>query len=106
MNIIEKIIISKFRSFGKKEEIICGDLNIFSGGNDVGKSNVLKALNLFFNEKTNLYDRYNFEHDYNKWFRDSNVGGERNIEIEIHIGKGTYWDPSNMNHNKKEKNCI
>lgn len=52
MILIERIEIKYFRSFGEKNVKIAGikDLNIFSGSNDVGKSNVLKALNLFFND--------------------------------------------------------
>lgn len=53
MKIIEKIEISYFRSFwDKKTEILdLKDLNIFSGWNDSGKSNILRALNLFFNDQ-------------------------------------------------------
>ena len=52
MNIIEKIEIKIFRSFGnrvkEKVEIVnVKDLNIISGANDSGKSNILRALNLF-----------------------------------------------------------
>lgn len=51
MNQIRKIEIKNYRSI--KTQIIedIKDFNIFSGGNDVGKSNVLRALDLFFNEK-------------------------------------------------------
>ena len=57
MNLIEKIEIKHFRSFDggklqpKVEVIELKDLNIFSGANDSGKSNVLRALNLFFNNE-------------------------------------------------------
>ena len=52
MRYIEKIEISKFRSFGETIKIDTFDFNVFSGGNDSGKSNILKALNLFFNNQT------------------------------------------------------
>ena len=55
-NIIKKIYIKNFRSI-VEETIECESMNIFVGKNDAGKSNVLKALDLFFN-----YDikKYNF----------------------------------------------
>lgn len=48
---IEKLQIKNFRSFKNKgnEIIDLGQLNIFTGKNNVGKTNVLRALNLFFN---------------------------------------------------------
>jgi len=53
MKIIEKIEIRYFRSFEDDKVVIANlkDLNIFSGGNDSGKSNILRALNLFFNNE-------------------------------------------------------
>ena len=51
MNLIASIEISYFRSFSEIVKITnCKDLNIFSGKNDSGKSNILRALNLFFSE--------------------------------------------------------
>ncbi len=49
MKIIERIEIRYFRSFGEKivKIIDLKDLNILSGSNDVGKSNVLKPLIYF-----------------------------------------------------------
>ena len=57
MRIIEKISIKHFRSFDggvnqpKAEIVNLKDINIFSGANDSGKSNILRALNLFFNNE-------------------------------------------------------
>ena len=57
MKIIEKIEIRHFRSFDggvgqtKVEVVDLKDINIFSGANDSGKSNILRALNLFFNNE-------------------------------------------------------
>jgi AAA15 family ATPase/GTPase len=71
MNIIEQIEIKNFRSFGnrKKESykvVKCQSLNIISGANDSGKSNVLRALNLFFNKKTDLNNFFDFNKDFFK----------------------------------------
>ncbi|BDF65922.1 hypothetical protein CE91St16_23290 [Alistipes finegoldii] len=97
MQYIEKIEISKFRSFGENNTIECGKINIFSGSNDSGKSNVIKALNLFFNEKTDIFTGFNPENDFNKWFKDRNARGQRNITIKVYIKKGAYKDPKGIN---------
>lgn len=97
MRIIEKIKISKFRSIGESQSIESFDLNIFSGSNDSGKSNFLKAINLFFNGQTDIDTRYSSESDFNKWFRDNNVRGQRNIEISLNIAPGNYGDRKGIN---------
>ncbi len=97
MQYIEKIEISKFRSFGENNTIECGKINIFSGSNDSGKSNVIKALNLFFNDKTDIFTDYIPENDFNKWFKDRNARGQRNITIKVYVKKGAYKDPEGIN---------
>ena len=52
MHLIDSIEIHYFRSIYKITLKKINSLNILSGINDVGKSNVLKALNLFFNNET------------------------------------------------------
>lgn len=64
-HIIDKIEISNFRSI-HHQIIDCKALNIFSGLNDSGKSNVLKALNLFFNNETDFQRKLNFTEDFSK----------------------------------------
>ncbi len=97
MRYIEEIRISKFRSIGPNESFTSLDLTIFSGSNDSGKSNFLKALNLFFTGQTEMNIRYNPDSDFNKWFRDNNIRGERNIEVELKISKGNYGDKGGVN---------
>lgn len=97
MRYIESVRISKFRSVGLDETFESLDLNIFSGSNDSGKSNILKSLNLFFTGQSELNIRYNPENDFNKWFRDNNIRGERNIEVELKIAKGNYGDKGGIN---------
>jgi AAA15 family ATPase/GTPase len=65
MQLIEKIELKYFRSFGEKNVKITDlkDLNVFSGSNDVGKSNLLKALNLFFNDEININEKFDFKKD-------------------------------------------
>lgn len=72
MNIIKKIEIRHFRSFDsgkgqKKVEIDdLKDLNVFSGANDSGKSNVLRALNLFFNNEISPGIKFDKNRDFSK----------------------------------------
>ncbi|MCK5029219.1 MAG: ATP-binding protein [Bacteroidales bacterium] len=47
---ITKIKIENFRSFKDEIEIGFNDLNVFVGKNDIGKSTILEALDIFFNE--------------------------------------------------------
>lgn len=42
------------------------EINVFSGSNDSGKSNVLKALNLFFNNVTDFDSPLEFQSDFPK----------------------------------------
>ncbi len=89
MKIIEQIEIKNFRSFGnrKKESyklIKIGDLNVISGANDSGKSNILRALNLFFNGQTNLNQFFDFERDfYTKENPDSDDIKEELVTVKV-----------------------
>jgi predicted ATP-dependent endonuclease of OLD family len=47
---INKIRIANFRSYQNEVTIYLDDLNVFVGKNDIGKSTVLEALDIFFNE--------------------------------------------------------
>ena len=47
---IEKLIISNFRSYKDEITIELNDLNVFVGPNDIGKSTILEALDIFLNE--------------------------------------------------------
>ncbi len=47
---IKKLKIKNFRSYKDEVEIEIGDLTTFVGKNDIGKSTVLEALDIFFND--------------------------------------------------------
>ncbi|KAA0784667.1 hypothetical protein DN393_21820 [Bacillus sp. BPN334] len=49
---LEKVIIKNFRSYDAYTEIKFDDLTTIVGKNDVGKSTVLEALEIFFNNST------------------------------------------------------
>ena len=47
---LEKLILSNFRSYKDEIEINFNDLNVFVGKNDIGKSTILEALDIFLND--------------------------------------------------------
>ena len=84
-NLIKQIEITNFRSI-KHTIIDCSSYNLFCGQNDVGKSNVLKALNLFFNQETDFQTPFNFFSDYNKYAlaeAQSSKKGKQFIRIKV-----------------------
>lgn len=78
---IKEIKIRNFRSI-LKADVPLNNLSVFVGLNDVGKSNILKSLNLFFNGETNYEEKFNFDVDYCKF---SPVRIKKAAEIIIEI---------------------
>lgn len=107
MNVIEQIEIKNFRSIGnrKKESykvLKCNDLNIISGANDSGKSNILRALNLFFNKKTDLVNFFDFSKDFYK----NKLDDENEIKEEVVTIKIWFKNLKNTNKNSNSANNI
>lgn len=82
MKIITSIEISNFRSIVKADLSDLSDLNIIVGKNDIGKSNFLKALNLFFNGETEIGTKFNFKEDFSRYAK---IGQKKAKEIVIKI---------------------
>lgn len=82
MKIINRIEIHYFRSVYKINLDRAEDLNILIGNNDSGKSNILKALNLFFNNQTELDKNFYFHDDLTK---------KRSQEVRKQKGKASIW---------------
>lgn len=61
--VIREIQIKNFRSI-RNLTISAKRLNVIVGLNDVGKSNILRALNLFFNGQTDNGRLYDFDYDF------------------------------------------
>jgi len=59
-----------------------GDLNVVFGRNDSGKSNLLRAMNLFFNGKTEPYQAFDFNLD---------MSDPRKAEARAVKGKQFFW---------------
>ncbi|MDO8409486.1 MAG: AAA family ATPase [Phenylobacterium sp.] len=80
---ISEISIRNFRSIGSAD--IRGDwITTFVGANDAGKSNVLRALNLFFNGETNPGEKFSFARDYNQ-FAEARQRRAPQIEVTLTI---------------------
>jgi len=47
---LDKVFIENFRSYKDRMTVTIGDLTVFVGKNDIGKSTVLEVLDIFFNE--------------------------------------------------------
>ena len=75
---ISQVKIKNFRGYRDEQIINFNDLTVFVGKNDVGKSSILEALDIFFNEKkgTIKLDK----EDINK---QSSGAGQTNIEISV-----------------------
>lgn len=85
MQIITKIEIRKFRSIKSlTKDFEPKHLNILVGPNDNGKSNVLRALNLFFNNETDIDQPFRFDSDY-CYHSNSGIGTKREVRIDLHI---------------------
>ncbi len=90
---IKEVRIRNFRSI-VKADIVLNNLSIFVGLNDVGKSNILKALNLFFNNETDYDKALDFTHDYSKF---TPVRKKKAEEIIIEI---VFHAPTNYKESK------
>ncbi len=62
---IREVQIKRFRSINEIT-FIPNDLSVIVGDNDCGKSNVLRALNLFFNGHTDPGEKFDFATGFNR----------------------------------------
>lgn len=93
MKLIDSIEINYFRSAYDVKMKPTRDLNIIAGGNDVGKSNVLRAISLFFLNKPSPNEIYDFLEDVNH-FREGearDAKGRLTIWIKIHFNNVLGW---------------
>ena len=84
---ITKIEIQNFRSVNDLT-ITPSKLSILVGRNDTGKSNVLRALNLFFNGQTNPEEPLNFNVDHNAFNIPNRQAKEICVKLEISLPNG------------------
>ncbi|AZZ79321.1 hypothetical protein CCX46_16260 [Pseudomonas sp. RU47] len=84
MRLIDKVEIAYFRSMYKDDLSDCAEVNIVFGRNDSGKSNILRALNLFFNNNTSPDQAFVFDQDFNH-SRRAQAGGEGDIRKFVYV---------------------
>ncbi len=110
MSVIQRIAIRNFRSI---QHIVLVkdlfDLNTFVGSNDIGKSNILRALNLFFNGETDLGVPLNFWEDFNKNIERKSGKGQYiriilNIKLKYENNKFVRWTKQWDNNEVLKKN--
>jgi AAA15 family ATPase/GTPase len=86
-NLINSVEVKYFRSINSQRIRECKPVNIITGSNDIGKSNLLRALNLFFNEKdehdAEIVFREEFSHSRLDAVRKESVKGRQFIQIEV-----------------------
>jgi len=80
---ISRVLIKNFKSF-KSERIDFNDLMAFIGENNAGKSNVLKALDLFFKDTKKLDEEY-FNNSAERiviqvWFKELNTDAKETFK--------------------------
>lgn len=93
MQLIKEVEIAYFRSFYKETLYRCQDLNIIFGKNDVGKSNIIRALNLFFNEETDRDIGFKFDIDFSDKRKDESINSS-SVRKFVYV-KVTFNTPKN-----------
>lgn len=115
MRIIEKIEIKYFRSFDggvgqpKAEIVNIKDINIFSGANDSGKSNILRALNLFFNDEISPGVPFDLERDLSKIQKsrsDNKINSKRAVKGKKAVRQRDLWVKIRIYFNKEEGGVL
>lgn len=81
---IRRVMIQNFRSI-RKVEYRVSDLAIMVGDNDCGKSNLLRALNLFFNGHTNPDQAVDFSKDFNFHVNRRKRAKEIIVELDLEL---------------------
>ncbi len=99
MKIIKKIEIKHFRSIFDQSIEELNHIVIFGGQNDSGKSNVLRALNLFFNGQTSFLEEFNFFDDFSM---SSKVKARESKKGRQFISIKIYFDVNEIKGNKNE----
>lgn len=93
MRIIDRVDINYFRSISSLSLTGCRDINIIAGQNDAGKSNILKALNLFFNNSPERDEDFEFLMNLNRAREDEAraAKGRMTIWIKVHFNNFLNW---------------
>jgi AAA15 family ATPase/GTPase len=93
VNLIERVEINYFRSVYSVSLKKLSDLNVFIGANDAGKSNILRALNLFFNNESGYDEELQFLQDVTHLRQEEarDAKGRLTIWIKVHFNNVEKW---------------
>lgn len=93
MQLIDRVEINYFRSAYSISVKKLKDLNVFIGPNDAGKSNVLRALNLFFNNQSGYNEDLQFLLDVTHLRQEEarDAKGRLTIWIKVHFNNVEKW---------------
>jgi energy-coupling factor transporter ATP-binding protein EcfA2 len=90
---IKSVYIENFRSI-RSIHADLAQLAIFVGKNDCGKSNILRALNLFFNDQTNPATDFSWAEDYN-FFAPVRARRAKEIVVRLEIALPPTYQETN-----------
>ncbi|PPJ46566.1 DUF2813 domain-containing protein [Rhizobium sp. KAs_5_22] len=85
MRIIDSVEINYFRSIYQVKLKSVKDYNVLVGSNDSGKSNILRALNLFFNNEISDFESFSFLDDVTYLRQDEARDAKGRLTIWIKI---------------------
>lgn len=95
-NFIRNVEVKYYRSINSAKVRNCSPINIVTGPNDIGKSNFLRALNLFFNETDPLGDDIDFTSEFSQKrlevVRKESVKGKQFIQVAIDFNRGPFFE--------------
>lgn len=93
MRLIKRIETNYFRSIYSEVVKDISHCNVFVGANDCGKSNFLRALNLFFNNETGYDEDLNFIQDVTHFRQQEakDAKGRLTIWMKIHFENTVGW---------------
>lgn len=91
--VVRSVHIENFRSI-RSMSVTLSPFSILVGKNDSGKSNILRALNLFFNDQTNHHVRFSFDEDYNL-FAPTRKRKAKEIIVKIELEPPASYKPNN-----------
>ena len=93
MRIVDRVEINYFRSVYSVSLTQCRDINVLVGSNDAGKSNILRAMNLFFTNEPEPHVGFDFLKDLSRGREEEAraAKGRMSIWIKIHFNNFLKW---------------
>ena len=85
MKLIKKVSVDHFRSIRNHTIDGLGNFTVFAGPNNSGKSNLLRALHVFFNDSTDIGSPFDFHRDYYCHDLKSKKAKQISISVEFEL---------------------